>query len=799
MASHDNLAPREDSDVIRILNLFLRHYKVYIITILVSIFLAFIITRFSQPVYRIAASLLILEDRGSLSGDAGEYLNNEMFGMNQGFQNELYILQSTPVIQQTAENLDLTVNYYTKHGFQWIDSYNSMPFRVMPLKEHVQPVNVQFLVSIKNDKHYTIKVLETDAIFSNLYRSQGQVHKENWSIEFAGRFGKLVEFEDFAFILEFFDGVNYTADENIYCFYFSTIGSVTAYFKSNLTFNVLDREASIIDISLNSPSIQKGIDVVNELMDVYSTQNVNRKNHNAEVTIAYIEKQLGEISDSLSMAEDNLQQFRSSRELLDVTDQAAGMTEQYMDLQNQMAEILTRKRYYDYLAEYVKENDDFTNMTSPSGMGVQDEMLNNLVNQLIMAQTQRSNLIRNKQEKNPLVQRLGIQIENTKQSITENITAIQKTTDISIDELNKRINRVRAEISRLPRTQRQLGGIERTYRLSDAIYNYLLEKRAEAKISQASNLPDNIIVEPAHSQGIVFPNSRKNYVFAFALGIIIPFIFFFLKSFFADKIEYQQNIGHLTDKPIIGKIPHTKRKTKNVVYEYPLSGIAEAYRALRTNIEFRFKEVPHKIILVTSCIEGEGKSFTALNLAMSYALLGRKTILLDLDLRKPTGYFTDNLVSDIGLSSYLTEGNDLSEIILQSEHSNLHYIPSGPIPPNPVELMASDRIKDLVNMLIDSYDCVIIDSTPLAQVADAYLLLDLAKIKILVARYNYSFRRVFHQVMTDLNDKKIENVCVVMNDNRIAADQYGYGYGYENKKEKNIKKKKVKDKTSKVS
>ncbi len=246
------------------------------------------------------------------------------------------------------------------------------------------------------------------------------------------------------------------------------------------------------------------------------------------VTIDYIEKQLNEISDSLSRTEDNLQKFRSSNQLLNITEQANGISAQYMDLQNQLAELVTRKRYYDYVADYLLKNDNFSNMIVPASLGIQDPLLNNLMSELIAAQAQRSNLIENNQEKNPLVQKLGIQIENVKKTISDNIAAVGKTTSISIDEMNKRIKKDEAEISRLPVTQRLLGNIERKYRLNDAIYNYLLEKRAEAKITKASNLPDDIIIEPAKMAGMspISPNKRMNYLIAFFLGLGLAFWIF---------------------------------------------------------------------------------------------------------------------------------------------------------------------------------------------------------------------------------------------------------------------------------
>jgi len=486
----------------------------------------------------------------------------------------------------------------------------------------------------------------------------------------------------------------------------------------------------------------------------------------------------------LSQTEDNLQQFRSSNQLLNVTEQATGITEQFLSLQNQLAELTTRKRYYDYVSEYLTSNSDFSNITVPASMGIQDPLLNTLITELITAQAQRANLIENQQEKNPLVQKLTIQIENTRKTIIENIDAVKKTTEISIDEMNKRIQRIEAQISRLPRTQRQLGGIERKYRLNDAIYNYLLEKRAEAKITQASNMPDNIILEPGRMVGTgpVLPNKRMNYLVAVFLGLLIPVGIFTLKKILNNKIESQENIENLTSVPILGKILHNHRKIDNVMFSYPKSTIAESYRALRTNLDFCFKGLPKKVILVTSSIEGEGKSFSALNIAMSYAQLERKTLLIDFDLRKPTTYFNiKQESSSLGLSSYLIDRARLEEIVVHSPHPKMDFIPSGPVPPNPSELLALPKTNELIFKLKDSYDCIVLDTTPLAQVSDAYLIMDLAEVKIVVARYNYTMKKVFSMIMNDLKQKNVPNVYVMLNDNRDSIGQYGYGYGYMEK------------------
>lgn len=779
------IANQDNSDLQKIIELVSRNYKFFILSVFVTIGIAYLINRFMIPEYKISSSLLIKEESKHQGGNVNEFINSSLFGVNQNFQNELWMLKSTPVLEQTIRNLDLTVNYYQKEGFQYLDAYDNMPFRVLLLKDHVQPLNVRFSVSILDKGNFQIKASAKQVSFVNFKTSEVVSQKEDWQFEQRCKFGKLIETSELAIVVKLDTSSRfYYKDDFIYSFVISDAISLSNSLKNQLEFKVIDRMATVIEIGLKTPSVKKGKDIVNELMNVYSQKNLERKNHIAGITIDYIEKQLGEISDSLSLTEDNLQRFRSSNQLLNVTEQATGISAQYMDLQNQMAELITRKRYYDYVADYLARNEDFSNMIVPASMGIPDQLLNSLMSELITAQAQRSNLIQNNQERNPMVQKLGIQIENTRKTISENISAVRKTTDISIDEMDKRIRKIESEISRLPKTQRQLGGIERKYRLNDAIYNYLLEKRAEAKITQASNMPDNIIIEPAKMEGAgpVSPNKKKNYIIALFLGLAVPFGYLTLKSAVNNKIESQDNLERLTDVPMLGKIMHSHRKTNNVVFEYPISSIAESYRALRTNIEYHFRGVSRKVILITSSIEGEGKSFNALNLAMCYAQLGRRTVLIDFDLRKPTGYFSKPQESLVGLSSWYTERAELEDIMLHSPHEKLDFIESGPIPPNPVELIATNKTDSLLNHLKAIYDCIILDTTPLAQVSDAYLLMDHADIKIFIARYKYSIKKVFSFIMKDLKQKNISNMCVVLNDNRVYSDQYGYGYGYNKKK-----------------
>jgi len=787
MSQIQQINMQEDNDLKKVVELLIKNFKLFLLSICLALGIAFAYNYISVPVYKVSSSILIKEntDQARSSG-INDFLNSNLFGNDQNFQNELWVLKSLPVFKKTVENVNLSISYYKKNNFKEIDVYNAAPFRVLFSPTHIQPMGVRFYISFYQNGNFKIKAESDELGFYN-YSTQEYVYKKtDWSFEKSAKPGDLIETQDLAFIIDLDTNKSIKSDEaSSYSFGFIDQNALAEYYKGSFTFNVVDKKATVIEISMASESVSKGIDIVNELIDVYSKQNLERKNHIASITIDYIEKQLGEISDSLNMAENTLQQFRSANQILNVSEQSSGISSQYIALQNQKAELITRKRYYDYVADYLAKNDDFSNMIVPASIGIPDQILTSLMTELIAAQAQRSNLIDNKQEKNPLVNKLNIKIDNIKKTIADNISAVRQTTDISIDEINKRISKIESKISSLPKTEQLLGGIERKYRLNDAIYNYLLQKRAEAKITKASNLPDNIIIEPASQVGNspISPNPTKNYLIAFILGIGIPFGYLILRKTLSDKIETQENIERMTDFPVLGKIMHSNKKTNSVVFEYPKSPIAESYRVLRTNLDFTMKGKGHKVILVTSSMSGEGKSFNSLNIAMSYAQLGRRTILLDFDLRKHTSFFSKQEETTIGLSSYLNNKVSLKDIIMKSPDEKLDYISSGPTPPNPAELLALEEIKKMINELRNQYDYIIIDTPPLAQVTDGFLIMENSDLKLIVARYNFSKKKVLSMVLKDLKHKKIENICIVLNDNRIKNDQYGYGYGY-NKKDK---------------
>lgn len=778
--SQNNYPDQENFGVLKIIRLIIRNIWIIIACAILTMGFAFLYNRYEIPTYKVSATLLLKEDLGnSRSNGESRFINSDLLARNQNMQNELEIIKSYPTIEQTVKNLDLEVSYYEYKNYQYSNAYKAAPFKVFIFKEHPQLVGPIFNIILNSDGTYTLNVEKQDATVHSYSSLKNIGEKKDFELNLKGNVGQIIETDDFKFLITINDKDSLSLhNKSLFAFKLSSIKQLVSSFEKNLEFNIPDKLATIIEISLETASVQQGEDVINELIKVYSETNLAKKNHLANMTIEYIEKQLDEVSASLNKTGNNLQEFMSKNKVMNVNEQSTRLSEQRLNLQNELAKLLTQKRYYDYVTEYNGNNTDETQIIAPTSMGVQDVLLNNLIEELSSAQTQRANLIKNNQERNPIVSQLNIQIKNLKNTINENIAAAASTNEISINEMQNRITQIEKEISQLPVTQMQMGGIERNYNLNNDIYNYLLEKQAEAKITQASNLPDNIIIEPAHMVGLspVSPNRIRNYMIALLLGLTLPVSVLLIKSSLKTTISTQEDIESITNATVLGKVLHNNnRKENNVFLSSPNNKTAETFRTLRTNLNFAMNSKSPKVVLVTSCLSGEGKSFNSLNIAASYAQMGKKTILLNFDLRNSQPIFK-NVDETNGLSLYLNEESILDDIIQKTDFKNLDFINSGPVPPNPLDLMEKEITADLFKILKQNYEYIIVDTPPLAQVSDALTIIDYADLNLIVTRYNVTKKKLLRLVLTELKNKNIKNVNLILNDNKLVSEQMGYGY-----------------------
>lgn len=779
--NQEALSERNSLKLTKVLNLILRNIWIIIPTVLLAIGIAYVYNKYAIPSYKVSSTILIKDNSNNNSNipGAATFINMGLFNDGQNLQNELAILKSYPNIEKMVKNLDLEISYFEYKDYQYHNIYKDSPFKVFIFKDHPQLIGAPIEVLFNTDGSYNLVIKKQNVLKFNYQTNQEIEEKNDLEVNLKGNVGEIIETPDIKLLLTINDKDSLFLKKNKkFAFQLNTIQQLTNFYSKNLEFNLPDRLATVIEISLETTSKQLGKDVINELIKVYSESNLEAKNHLANMTIDYIDKQLDEVSTSLNQYEDNLQKFMSKNKLMNVGEQATRLSEQLLDLQNQLAELMTQKRYFDYVKDYNNGNSDETQIIAPTSMGVKDPLLNNLIQELSAAQTQKANLIKNNQERNPIVARLDVQIKNLRNTVAENIAAAAHTNELSINEMQKRIGQLEKEMTKLPGTQMQMGGIERKYKLNDAIYNYLLEKQAEAKITKASNLPDNVIIEPAHLRLLapVSPNKKLVYAIAMFLGLAIPIGILSLLAALKTTITTQEDIESITNATILGKVFHfNSRKEKNVFSSSPKDKTAETFRTLRTNINFAINDSSQKTILVTSCLSGEGKTFNSLNIASAYAQTKKRTILLNFDLRK-SHTIINKAENKNGLSLYLSGETTIEDIIQKTDIQNLDYVNSGPIPPNPLELMENENTEKLFQYLKEKYEYIIIDTPPLAQVSDALALVGYANLNLLVTRYNVTKKKLLRLVLSELKNKNINNVYIILNDNKVASEQLGYGY-----------------------
>ncbi len=740
--------------------LFFKLYKYwyfFILTVFIALLIAFLFNKYTKPVYEVNTTLLIKDDRGG-SMDAQAMMGFGFRNSQQNIENEIGKLQSYTLVNEAVRELDLGVAYFQEENFVTSELYGNCPFKIVIDSSFPQPVNIKFKLKILSNSNYSLEVEGKEVKLYNfrdfeLIKDPALMFNENISIDSVFNFGQVLQSNLYSFkveITEFYNPQIHN-DQNFY-FVFSEIDKLTKQFQS-FEIDPIKDESSILKISLKANNVQKSIDFLNKMTDVYLRRNLEQKNRVADNTILFIDRELNEISDSLNLVEQDLQDFRSTKQIMNLDLQANQVFEQLKQFENERAQLDMKAQYYKTLQQYIYQNKDLENvLIIPATMGIDDPLLTKLTSELSGYYAEREEMLYYSNPGSPGIEAIDKKIEMTESTLLENINNIIKTSNITIRDINQRIEVLEVKINQLPATQRELLGIERKFRLSDNMYNYLQQKRSEAQITKASNEPDNEIIDIARGSGgtPVFPKKSLNYMIALVLGLVLPVVYILGKDYFNDKIVEKKDVEGITKFPIIGHIIHSNRDTQAVVAESPKSSISESFRSIRTNIQFLSKGKEKQTVLITSDMVSAGKTFCAINLASIFALYGKKTLLIGFDLRKPKIYRDFGLTNTEGISSYLINKSKLEDIIQVSPIENLDIIMAGPVPPNPSELIASEKTEKLFAELNKIYDYIIIDTPPVGLVTDAFLLMKYTDANIFVVRQNFTNKKMFASIMSDI-------------------------------------------------
>ena len=767
-------------DVKKVFNHLVKNWFWFALSLGFCMLLAIGSLKILKPKYLVSSSIYIKEDLGLEGQKAKEFIQSfSLFDQKNSYQNEMLILNSSPLLQKTIEELGLKTSYYLKKTFVTKEIYNSSPFQVVVDSAHNQIINTSFEIVFKEDGQFVLTANKRDYEVVNY--ADGKCFSTINEIDIQEEFfqSSVIEGQDYKFRIYLNEEVDLKkiAGEK-YAFKFFDVESLVRKYQSNLKVNPVNTEVSVVELSLKSENPGKAVDFISKLMELYLKKNLERKNHLALNTIDYINSQLNEISDSLSFAESKLEDFRASNQVMDINTKASRVLERLQQLEIQKSSTERAFNYYKYLDDYFQQGDDYSKIVVPSSMGVQNNTLNDFIKDLLILSNQRNDLISRNQQKSPFFKNLEIQIENLRNSIIENISFSKKSLQREVEKFQDQINQLEVQVKSLPKTERQLVGMERKYKINDAIYTFLLQKRAEAQIAKAGNLPEHEIVEPARTISKVFPNANIHFALALFLGLIFPALIILVIDIADDRVRNEQElIEKFTDIPFLGSIVKNEEAgNKLVVYTDPSSVISETFRTIRTNLSFFREGEKHKTILISSSIAGEGKSFVANNLGISMANLGKKTVVVGYDLRK-SGQFNDFVYNrQVGLSSYYLQDKSIEEIVMTTEIENLDFIAPGQIPPNPLELIGNDLTAELFVELKRTYDYIIVDTPPIGVLSDGYMLMKYADVNLFIVREKYTGEGILEGVLDEVKQKGFKNLALVLNGSKLEGKKYKYDY-----------------------
>jgi tyrosine-protein kinase Etk/Wzc len=765
------LPEEENVDVKRYFSLFISNWYWFAVTLFFALTIAYLLNRYSEKVYMVSSTLLIRDDKigSAYSGVESVLPGGDIFKSQQNLKNEIGILRSFSLNLKAMKSLEEFHVVYVgvgRRGIVETKLYNSCPFKVVYDSLENEPKQIKVEIEILSNERYHIKL-------------NGGLNFEDEK-KFGERFSKY----DFDFILErrnAQDSVYLRNESNKYYFYFTDPQNLANEYRAKLTVEPIEKEASLVTLSVAGSVPEQEVDYLNKLMETYIRYGLDNKNQTADSTIMFIEKQLGFISDSLTKSEVKLENFRLKNNFFDLSREGIIIQNKLEKIENEKTTFELQLQYYNYLSEYLDIKKTGETIISPSIMGITDPVLIKLVNELSSFQRETERIEFNLGSNQPAIILILQQTEKVREALRENVRSGINSLTQSIVESNRKISGVEVEINKLPSTERELINIQRKYTLNNTVYTYLLEKRSESGIAKASNVSDNRIIDFASqfSSIPIKPNKRINLLIALFLGLIIPMVVIALIDYFNDKIIDKKDIERKTKVPVIGYIGHSEGISETPVVEKPGSSLAESFRSVRTAMRYFIKDNEVAVLAVSSTVSSEGKTFISINLAAITAMLGKRVLLIGLDLRKPRINKVFEFDDSEGMSTYLSGNCDYEEIIRETRISNLFYVPSGPIPPNPAELIEAEQMKNFIERARKEFDYIIIDTPPVAIVTDMLLLAPLVDINLFIVRQRYTSRSTL-DLVDELNKQgKLKNIAIIINDISLSG-YYGYGmrYGY---------------------
>lgn len=762
----------------------LSYWKWFLISLIITFTIAYQVNIRKEKIYAMQTVVSIKEESNPFFTSNTSLVFN-WGGISDQVNGISTILQSRSHNERVVDKLQFYIDYLEQGKYNLTDSYGQVPFYLEIDKTKPQLANTLIGIKFLTADEYQIQVLfENSSVPTITYNTNTYTSVSVLPTNFTRRFkvGERVIIPFLNWKLQINDNPGvYIGKE--YFVRFNDFDETVSKYKG-LNVDGDKGGGSILTLSMQGTNKARMVDYLNSTVKMLIKIQLDGKNQFATNTIQFIDSTLVAMESQLKQTGNELKTFQKDKNIYEIEQGGAGASDRIISFDVEKDKVTRKIAYYNSLKTYLNNSSDYSRLPAPSVAGIEDPNIVSNVSKLIALSTQRSEMAYAvKSEK--IFRDFDNQMAAVKNVLLENIATAKSSLLYDLSLVNSKIGQAESAVRKLPQEQQELLKIKRKYDLNDNIYSEFLKKRNEAEIVKASNLSDIHFIDPAKDvgAGLIGPKTSVNYVMALFLGILIPLLFVFGIFFINNSIQNSDDIAKLTQIPIIGVVGVNKDVVSLAVFDKPKSALSEAFRGIRSSLQFLYKKQQlsgSKTLMITSSISGEGKTFCSINIATVFALSEKKTVIVGLDLRKPRLADEFNLTTPLGVVNYLIRQNSLKEITNSTPIPNLDVILSGPIPPNPSELILSDAMSELINELKQKYDYIILDTPPVGLVADALELVQFADVTLYIVRQNYTKKDMITLLNNRVKRGELNNASIVLNGYQNKAKYgatYGYGYG----------------------
>ena len=766
----------EQADIKAILFKYIIRWPWFIASIIICIACAWIYLKQSTPIYNITASVIIKDEKkgGTMGNEFSGLEDLGLLNPSKNIDNEIEILQSKSLIKDVVNELGLYINYWGNKGFKTTDLYGASPILVHYSFKDAETLNAPIQLTINYQKNGNLNV--------NMITDKGNDNEKKINKTFT-EFPAVLSSEKGVITFIENQQVPIVEDVNLDITISHPLAIAKGY-RSALSIEPTSKTTSVATISIKNTNKKRGEDFINKLVEMYNRDANDDKNEVAQNTAHFIDERISVINQELGTTEQELENFKRESGLTDLSSDAQLAVAEKSAYEKLCVENGTQLNLIQYLSDYLKKPEN-ANTTLPVNVGLNDKSLTEQISQYNALILERNRLRRTSSDSNPVIRRLDSNIDDMHASLLTTINSVYKGLLITKADLDRQAGKYAGQISNAPAQGRRFVSIQRQQEIKAGLYLMLLQKREENNIALAATANNAKIIDDALADDVpISPNKKIIYLAALVLGFGIPVAIIYILSLLSYRIEGHSDVERLTRVPVIGDVPlnDSDEKYAIAVRENDNDIMAETFRSLRTNLLFMLGDPDKKVILVTSTTSGEGKTFIASNLAVSLALLGKKVVIVGLDIRKPGLNKVFHIShKERGITQYLVapQSTDLRSMIQSSDLSaNLNILPGGTIPPNPTELLARKSLDDAIELLKKDYDYVVLDTAPIGMVTDTQLIARVADISVYVCRADYTHKNDYQLINELYANKRLPGLCTVINGLDMKKKKYGYYYGY---------------------